>query len=68
MSLDRSLKATSSLAKRRSVLKRSERIARLTSSNRFDPQDHSPLALPKGGNAPKPKQATKDQGGVGEGA
>lgn len=47
MSLDQSLKTTGGLARHRNVLKRAERVARLQEAGRFDPQENSPLGLPK---------------------
>ena len=47
MSLDRTLKTHGGLRKLRSVLSRSERIARLTDEGKFDPETDSPLGLPK---------------------
>ncbi len=47
MSLDRTLKTHGGLAKHRSVLTRTERIARLTDEDKFDPENDSPLGLPK---------------------
>jgi len=47
MSLDRTLKSHGGLGKSRSVLKRAERIARLTEEGKFDPEEDNPLGLPK---------------------
>lgn len=47
MSLDRSLKAGGTLAAKRSVLSRAERIAKMTADKRFDPKAGKPLGLPK---------------------
>ena len=47
MSMDRTLKTHGGLAKSRSVLTRSERIARLAEEGKFDPESDSPLGLPK---------------------
>lgn len=47
MSLDRSLKVGSKLAAKRSVLKRSERIAKMTADKKYDPTKNSALNLPK---------------------
>ena len=47
MSIDRSLKVSSALARTRSVLTRAERIAQLTDEGKFDPQSNSPMGLPK---------------------
>jgi small basic protein (TIGR04137 family) len=41
------LKVHGGLIKARSVLTRTERIARLTEEGKFDPEKDSPLALPK---------------------
>ncbi len=50
MSLDRSLKSASSLAKHRNVLTRAERITKLTETKKFDSDDGDPLGLPKVAN------------------
>lgn len=50
MSIDRSLKSGSSLAKHRNVLSRTERIAKLLTSDKFSMDDGDPLGLPKVGN------------------
>ena len=47
MSLDRTLKTHGGLARKRSVLTRAERIARLTDEGKFDPEKDSPMGLPK---------------------
>lgn len=47
MSIDRSLKTGSGLVRHRNVLTRPERIERLKTAKRFDPEKHSPLGLPK---------------------
>jgi small basic protein (TIGR04137 family) len=47
MSLDRSLKTGGKLASKRSVMKREERIAKLTEDKKFDPKAGKPLGLPK---------------------
>jgi small basic protein (TIGR04137 family) len=47
MSLDRSLKTGGSLASKRSVLKRSERIAKMMTDKKFDPKTGKPLGIPK---------------------
>jgi small basic protein (TIGR04137 family) len=64
MSLHRSLKTTSgALNQHRNVLTRTERIARLTEQNRFNPGDESPLGLVKVANravAKKKKAAKSD--------
>ena len=47
MTLDRTLKQHGGLVRTRSVLTRTERIARLTEEEKFDPEADSPLGLPK---------------------
>lgn len=47
MSLDRSLKVSSNMAGKRSVLKRDERIAKLITDKRFDPKKDKALGLAK---------------------
>lgn len=47
MSLDRSLKTGSGLAKHRNVLTRAERIAKLADKDRFDMNSGDPIGLPK---------------------
>jgi len=47
MSLDRTLKIRGRLRGSRSVLTRAERITRLTDEGKFDPEQDSPLGLPK---------------------
>jgi small basic protein (TIGR04137 family) len=47
MSLDRTLKLSSELSGSRSVLSRAERIAKLTTEGKFDPETDSPMGLPK---------------------
>ena len=47
MSLDRTLKTHGGLARKRSVLTRAERIARLVDEGKFDPEKDSPMGLPK---------------------
>jgi small basic protein (TIGR04137 family) len=47
MTVDRTLKVSGGLLRTRSVLTRAERIARLTEEGKFDPEDDSPLGLPK---------------------
>ena len=49
MSLDRSLRSRSSLARHRNVLTRTERVARLTEEESWD-ESRSVLGLPKVGN------------------
>jgi len=50
MSIDSSLKGSTSLKKHRNVLTRAERIQRLMERDRFDPEKDGPLALPKVAN------------------
>ena len=50
MSLDPSLKTAASLKKHRNVLTRAERVAKLLSQERFNPETQSPLGMPKVGN------------------
>jgi len=47
MSLDRSLTLSSKLGGKRSVMKRSERIAKLIADKRLDPASPKALGLPK---------------------
>ena len=47
MSLDRSLKTSGKLAAKRSVLTRTERIAKMTEDKKFDPKKDKALGLPK---------------------
>jgi len=47
MTIDRTLKTHGGLAHTRSVLTRSERIAKLMEDGKFDPETNSPLGLPK---------------------
>ncbi len=47
MSLDPSLKTKDKLAGVRSVMKRAERIAKLSNDKRFDPKKDAALGLPK---------------------
>jgi len=48
MSLHRSLKTTSgALNQHRSVLTRTERIAKLQEADRFNPGEDSPIGIPK---------------------
>jgi small basic protein (TIGR04137 family) len=47
MSLDRSLKTGGKLAAKRSVLKREERIAKMTADKKFEQGKTRPLGLPK---------------------
>jgi small basic protein (TIGR04137 family) len=50
MSIDRSLRSSSGLAKHRNVLTRAERIEQLASRGKFDKESGDPLHLPKVGN------------------
>lgn len=50
MSIDSSLKSGFGLARHRNVLSRAERVAKLSSLNKFDPAGGDPLGLPKVGN------------------
>ena len=50
MSLDRSLKISSGLARHRNVLSRAERVAKLIEKGSFDPETGDPLGLVKVGN------------------
>ncbi|HRQ71464.1 MAG: small basic protein [Phycisphaerales bacterium] len=47
MSMDRSLKTKGNLAGKRSVMKRSERIAKMQADKKFDPKKDKALGLPK---------------------
>jgi len=47
MSLDRSLKTGGSLSQKRSVLKRTERIAKMIEDKRLDAKNPKALGLPK---------------------
>ncbi len=47
MSLDRSLKISSKMAGKRSVMKRSERLAKMAADHKFDPAKDKVLGLPK---------------------
>ena len=47
MSMDPTLKSRNSLAGRRSVLSRTERIEKLVEEGKFDPEEGSPFGLPK---------------------
>lgn len=47
MTMDRTLKMSGGLIRKRSVLTRAERIARLMEEDRFDPAEDAPLGLPK---------------------
>ena len=47
MSMDRTLRTHGGLAKNRSVLTRTERIARLVDEDKFDPETGRPFGLPK---------------------
>ncbi len=47
MSLDRSLKTGGKLASKRSVMKRTERIAKMTADRKFDPAKDKAIGIPK---------------------
>lgn len=47
MSLDRSLKTSGALEQHRSVLKRTERVAKLKVTKNFDPKNNAVIGLPK---------------------
>lgn len=47
MTVDRTLKVSGGLLRTRSVLTRAERIAHLTEEGEFNPEEDSPLGLPK---------------------
>jgi len=47
MSLDRTLRLGSGLTRKRSVLTRAERIAKLAEEDKFDREEDSPFGLPK---------------------
>ena len=64
MSLDRSLRSRSNLARHRNVLTRTERVARLTEEESWE-ESCSVLGLPKVGNR-KLKTAKKKAKGEGE--
>jgi len=68
MSLDRSLKTSGGLLKHRNVLSRAERIAKLTEQGKFDPEQDSPLHLPKvASRKAAVSKATKKKGPEAEG-
>ena len=50
MSVDRSLRSSSSLSRHRNVLSRTERIAKLVDKGDFDMKDSDPLGLVKVAN------------------
>ncbi len=68
MSLDRSLKSGSGLAKHRNVLTRAERIERLAAKGNFDPADGDPLGLVKVANRKLVTGKTKKKGKAEEAA
>ena len=75
MSLDRTLKTHGGLARKRSVLTRAERIARLIDEGKFDPEKDSPMGLPKlkvrhskVGTKTKKVEEKPEAEGAGEGA
>ena len=47
MTIDRTLRVSGGLLRTRSVLTRAERIASLMDEGKFDPEEDSPLGLPK---------------------
>ena len=47
MSLDPSLRISQSLAGKRSVMTRAERIAKMTTDKKFDPKKDKVLGIPK---------------------
>ena len=47
MTIDRTLRVSGGLLRARSVLTRAERIANLMDEGKFDPEEDSPLGLPK---------------------
>lgn len=50
MSIDRSLKGGSGMAKHRNVLSRPERVAKLAAAGKFKMADGNPVGLPKVAN------------------
>jgi small basic protein (TIGR04137 family) len=50
MSLDRSLKISSSMGRHRNVLTRAERVAKLSLNGKFDMATGNPVGMPKVGN------------------
>ena len=50
MSIDNSLKSGSGLTKHRNVLTRTERVAKLLDTGKFDMDNGNPIGLPKVGN------------------
>ena len=75
MTMDRTLKAHGELIRTRSVLTRAERIARLIEEGKFDPEEDSPLHLPKvrvrhskAGTKAKKAAAAEAEGEAPEGA
>ncbi len=70
MSLHRSLKTKpAALNQHRNVLTRAERIEQLTTREKFNPEDDTPLGLPKVANrqvVTKKKQKKEDTGGIAE--
>jgi small basic protein (TIGR04137 family) len=47
MSLDRSLKLSSNMAGKRSVMTRTERVAKMTADKKFDAKKDKVLGIPK---------------------
>jgi len=73
MSTDRTLKVHGGLLRARSVLTRAERIQRLMDEGKFDPEQDSPLGLPKvrvrrSKAGTKAKKAAAEEAGAVEGA
>ncbi len=71
MSIDRSLKSGSGLARHRNVLSRAERITRLKSKGTFKDGETDPLGLPKVSNrkiVTGSKAAKKKEEAAAEGA
>lgn len=67
MSIDRSLKTTSSLSRHRNVLSRAERVEKLIEKGKFDITSGDPIGLPKVGHrkvvtgSKTKKDAAKDE-------
>lgn len=70
MSIDSSLKSSSSMAKHRNVLTRAERLAKLTEAGKIDMSKTSALALPKVANrkVAASKKSAKAEGDAAAGA
>ncbi len=70
MTMDRSLRSTSSLSRHRNVLTRTERIENLMESEKFTPGEDRPVGLPKVAHRKAPiggKSKKKAEGKEGEG-